>query len=394
MSPARPRSVVVVGASVAGVRAVQVLRSRGFEGRITVVDADDHPPYDKPALSKELLTGRAEPPSLSLFADGELADLDVELRLGVRATELDAQRKRLSTSDGDELDYDDLVVATGSTPRRLSGLDHLSGVHYLRTVGDALALRSAFAGGGDVVVVGGGVIGAEVASSARTLGLTVAVVEMGERLLGRVLPPAAGQRLGQLHRARGVDLHFGAGLAKALGGDRVTAVELTNGQVLRADTLVVGIGTTPSIGWLAGSGLEIDDGVRCDEYLRARGAAGVWAIGDAARWRQPHTGVERRLEHWTSAREQAALVATAIATGSLRGCVLVPYVWSEQHDIHLQVVGEVAVSLSVTTRELDHPGAVIFEHFDKGVLVGASGFNAQSEILKVRRSLLATAGRP
>lgn len=386
VNPSRRHSVVVVGASVAGVRAAQVLRSRGFEGSVTVLDAEEHQPYDKPPLSKQLLTGKTEPGALGLVTDGEFADLAVDLRLGVRALSLDLPRQRVLTSDGDELAYDDLVVATGSQPKRVRAVEHLAGVHYLRNMEDALALRAAFVGGGDVVVIGGGVIGAEVASSARALGSRVAVIEAGARLLGRVLPPAAGQRLTQLHRNRGVDVHCGIGVTGARGGDRVAAVELADGRLLPADVVVVGVGTTPSTEWLVGSGVALGDGVRCDEYLRARGALGVWAIGDAARWQQPRTAKEVRLEHWTSAREQASLVGTAIATGTLRACNIVPYMWSDQHDVHLQQVGETGGALDVTTTELDR-GGVIFKHFDHGVLVGASGFDAQAEILAVRRSL-------
>lgn len=391
MADAR-RTVVVVGASVAGVRCVQALRGKGFDGRIVLLDGETRLPYDKPALSKQVLDGgpaAASPPGL--VNEAELAALTVDYRPGSAAIGLDLARRHVLVGDGVPASYTDLVIATGSAPRRMSSLDGFRGVHYLRTLDDALALRGELDGGPRVVVVGGGFIGAEVAAGARARDLPVTIIEAAPRMASRVLPPAAGDRLERLHREHGVRVRCGVGVAGARGGARIESVELADGTSVAADVVVVGIGTLPATGWLAGSGLTLDDGVLCDAYLRAVGADDVWVIGDVARWLNPRYGHVMRTEHWTGAREQAALVGATLAGGPARVCDLVPYVWSDQHGSHIQHVGESpAPGDTVSALPQDGGGGEVFEYRRAGRLVGATGFDAQRAVLGLRRELAAT----
>jgi NADPH-dependent 2,4-dienoyl-CoA reductase/sulfur reductase-like enzyme len=327
----------VVGASLAGLRAVEALRARGFDGRLVWIGAEPHRPYDRPPLSKQVLRGEWEPGRTALARDGVEA-LGAELRLGVRASGLDLAARRLLLPGGERVAFDGLVVATGASPRRLPGQPALEGVHLLRTLDDAVALRDALARGPRVVVVGGGFIGAEVAASCRTLGLRVAMVEALGQPLEAALGPEIGALFGALHRDHGVELHAGVSVAALEGRGRVERVRLGNGRTLEADLVVVGIGVRPETGWLEGSGLALEDGIVCDATCAA--APGVVAAGDVARWWHPRYGESMRLEHWTNAVEQAAHAAARLLDGEAAGPYApVPYVWSDQYEARLFVAG-------------------------------------------------------
>lgn len=326
---------VVVGASLAGVRTVQALRRAGCEDAVTVVGAERHLPYDRPPLSKDFLFGGGEPADLALLDAAALADLDVELRLGVRATGLDVDARRLCLGP-EQLPYDRLVIATGSTPRALPDTNHLSGVHTLRTLDDALALRAELAAGARVVVIGGGFIGAEVAWGARHKGLDVTVLDALPALMVRGLGPDLGAVVSRRFADHGIRLLLGRGVARVDGRDRVECVVLDDGSVVAADVVVVGIGADPVVDWLDDSGLEVRGGVLCDAQLRVRD--NVFAVGDVARWSSP-LGTHRH-EHWTNAVEQATVVASALTGGAAR-YQPTPYVWSDQLGTRLQVWGEV-----------------------------------------------------
>ena len=388
------RTVTVVGASVAGVRCVQALRGKGFDGRIVLLDGETRLPYDKPALSKQVLDGVRADSAPGLVDEAELAGLAVDYRPGSAAIGLDLARRRVLVGGAAPLPYTDLVIATGSAPRRMPPLDGFPGVHDLRTLDDALALRDALGGGPRVAVVGGGFIGAEVAAGARARGLAVTIIEAAPRMASRVLPPAAGDRLERLHREHGVRVRCGVGVAGVRGGSRIESVELADGTAIAADVVVVGIGTLPATGWLAGSGLTLDDGVLCDAYLRAVGADDVRVIGDVARWLNPRYGHVMRTEHWTGAREQAALVGAALAGGPERVCDLVPYVWSDQHGTHIQHVGESPAPGDAVGASPQDGGGEVFEYRRSGRLVGATGFDAQRAILGLRRELAAAPVAP
>ncbi|MBZ4018815.1 NAD(P)/FAD-dependent oxidoreductase [Streptomyces purpurogeneiscleroticus] len=329
------RTVTVVGASLAGLYAARALRSQGFEGRLVIVGDECHRPYDRPPLSKDFLKGMTGQEDLALADAEEVAELDAEWLLGTRAAGLGADGRSVVLADGRSLATDGVVIATGATPRRLPGPE-LAGVHTLRSLDDAQALRADLAGGPvRVVVIGGGFIGAEVASSCAALGHDVTVVEAAPLPL---LPQLGEEMAGvcaALHGDHGVALVTGTGVAALRGepGGRVTGVELADGRVLPADTVVVGIGVRPNTDWLAGSELALDDGVVCDAGC-VTALPHVVAVGDVAR-----VGGSRT-EHWTSATEQAATAVHNLLAGeTLLAHRTVPYFWSDQYGVRIQFAG-------------------------------------------------------
>jgi NADPH-dependent 2,4-dienoyl-CoA reductase/sulfur reductase-like enzyme len=331
--------VVIVGASVAGVRTAEALRRRGFDGRVTLIGAEPHRPYGRPPLSKAFLTGHAAEDDLALLDGDRLDRLDLDLRLGERAAAVDVGARQVRLVSGEPVPYGAAVIATGSLPRRLSAVDGWPGVHVLRTLDDAIAIRAALAAGARVAVVGGGFIGAEVAWSARVLGLDVAIIDPVPALMARGLGPALGTVLAARHADHGITLRLGRSVARAEGAGRVERLVLDDGSSLDADVVVVGIGADPAVGWLAGSGLPVDGGLCCDAWLRVRGTDSVYAVGDVARWPSSRYGPVR-LEHWTNAGEAALAVAAAL-TGTPAPFDPLPYVWTDQLGSRLQVFGQV-----------------------------------------------------
>ena len=329
---------MVVGASLAGLRAAQALRRAGFDGGLVVVGAERHLPYDRPPLSKEVLAGKWDAPRTELLHP-EDASLEVMWRLGTRASGLDLAARRVQLEDGGALPFDGLVIATGAEPRTLPSARGLAGVHVLRTLDDALALRAELDESPRVVVIGAGFIGAEVAATCRGRGLEVALVEALPVPLAHALGPAPGRLLADLHRDHGVDVQLGVGVAGLEGARRVERVRLADGRALEADVVVVGVGVTPATGWLEGSGLTLRDGVVCDASCAA--APGVVAAGDVARWRNPRFDETMRIEHWTNATEQADAAAATLLAGG--GAVVpyapVPFFWSDQYDRKIQFGG-------------------------------------------------------
>lgn len=344
------RTIVVVGGSLAGLRAAEEIRHQGFEGTVTVVGDEAHRPYDRPPLSKQVLAGAwtTERIELTVAADGGLDALGLDWRLDTAATGLDLAAREVVLRDGQRLAYDGLVLATGARPRELPGTGTLAGVHTLRTLDDSLAVRAALDAGAErVVVVGAGFIGAEVAATCRGLGRDVTILEALPVPLGRVLGDEMGAVLGDLHRDHGVDLRLDTGVAGFEGAGRVERVRLADGATLDADLVVVGIGVTPNTGWLEGSGLALDDGVVCDATTLA--APGVVAAGDVARWPSHRFGALLRVEHWDNAigmGEHAArrLLAEPPFAGSNGSTGVgpydpVPWFWSDQYDRKIQLAG-------------------------------------------------------
>ncbi|HET6907973.1 MAG TPA: FAD/NAD(P)-binding oxidoreductase, partial [Mycobacteriales bacterium] len=327
--------IVVVGAGLGGVRTAERLREGGYEGRITLLGAEIDPPYDRPPLSKQVLRG--ERPIVHLRAPDSYADAGLDLRLGATAVALDAEHHCVELADGATVAFDQLVIATGARPRALPGADALPGVHVLRTARDCERIRKDVASAGAAVVVGGGFIGCEVAASLRQLGLDVTLLEMATAPLAPVLGDQVASYVTALHRDAGVHVRGGARVDGIEGDEHVTAVRLAVGSVLPADIVVVGLGVTPEVDWLVGSGLEIDHGIRCDSY-GTTSAPDVFALGDVASYQHAVTGVHHRFEHWTSAVDQAAVVAHNLLAEpqSRREHTAVPYFWSDQHKVKIQ----------------------------------------------------------
>ncbi len=345
--------VVIVGASLAGLNAAETLRAEGFEGRITLIGSEPSEPYDRPPLSKQLLTGEWDVDRLPLRFREEFAALDLDFRSGRTATSLDREAGSVRLDDGEPVTFGGLIIATGARALMLPFGGDLEGVFSLRSREDALQIRSRFDSHGEssgkVVVIGAGFIGSEIASSARARGLEVAMVEaLSQPMLGPLGEELGGWAAG-LHRAAGVELHLNGAVDDLIGSKRIEAVKLQDGTMIEADTVVVGIGVRPNVEWLEGSGLTVGDGLVCDQYCRA--APMIYAAGDVARWANGLFGPfaysepqrTMRIEHWTNAVEQGMAAAQNLLRES-RGEELlpfspVPYFWSDQHGLSIMASG-------------------------------------------------------
>lgn len=376
--------VVVVGASVAGVRTVQALRMQGFEGTITLIGEEPHHPYDKPPLSKENLSPETAEATTPLLSVEDLEALDVDLHLGVRATGLDPIAQVVRTDDGEHA-YDRLVIATGVQPRTLPGSD-LDGIFTIRTADDAAELRRRLADRPRVVVVGAGFIGAEFAAAARGQGCEVTIVEAQETPMAHLLGAEVGGRLAQLHAAHGVELRVGARFDHFVGDAQVEGVALASGEVLPADLVVVGIGAEPCTAWLRGSGLPIENGVECGSDLQVIGHPGIYAAGDVARWPHGLYGAPVRIEHWTNASEHGALVASEI-TGAPAPRAQPPYVWSDQYSVRIQIAGLPSHgTLAHLAGSGPHDLAAVYTD-DQDVVIGAVVVDDARGFMKFRKAV-------
>ena len=335
------RQVLVVGAGVAGTRAAESLRKEGYDGALTIVGAERHAPYHRPPLSKKLLSGKVERAGVDLALQ---FDLDARVLREATAVGLDMRKCTVGVRDGDreqELGFDGLVIATGAAPRKWPGGPVPDGVFVLRTVDDCLAIRERLEANPRVVVVGGGFIGAEVAATCRSVGLDVALVEKAARPLLAALGEEMADRYAELHRRHGVDVRLNAGVDEFVGEGHVRGVRLTDGSELKADVVVIGLGVIPDTDWLEGSGLRIDNGVVCDATCAVEGATNVVAAGDLARWWHPLYEKHLRIEHWVNAERQGAAAARNLLAGPGHGEAYdeVPYFWSDQYDVKLQMFG-------------------------------------------------------
>lgn len=387
-------TIVVVGASLAGVRAVETLRTEGYTGRIVVVGAERHMPYDRPPLSKKFLAGEWDADRVALRKPEMFEALSVEWRLGTAATHLDITSSTLGLAGGDVITYDGLILCTGGVARSIPVPTGMSGVHVLRTLDDATGLRDEL--NGRVVVIGAGFIGLEAAATATQRGCTVTVLEGFEAPLMRGLGIVMGEAVGDVHRRHGVDLRCGVHVAGFEGGTRVTGVQLESGEVIGADVVVVGIGVSPATDWLDDSGLEVRDGIVCDQFLCA-GPGTVFAAGDVARWPNPlfsDLEADMRVEHWTTAAEQGAAAARNLLA-RLRGgepepFATVPFFWSDQFDARIQFLGRATAEAEVRVVAGDPAtGFWCAAYFSHDRLVGVLGVSMPRLVMPAR-ALLAT----
>ncbi|WP_327186136.1 NAD(P)/FAD-dependent oxidoreductase [Streptomyces sp. NBC_01334] len=382
-----PARVLVVGASASGLTTVETLRRKGYEGRITVLGDEPHAPYDRPPLSKQVLSGAWEPERAALRTQDVLAALDAEFVLGDPAVALDRASRGVRTESGRELRADAIVIATGVRARRLPGSADLAGVHVLRTLDDALALRAGLPAGTRLVVVGEGVLGSEIAATARTLGLDVTLTGPLSAPMALQVGPLVSGVLADLHTERGVELRLGHGVVGlTAGGGRVTGVRLATDEVLPADAVVVAIGATPATEWLADSGLELDNGVVCDSHCRAE--EGIYAVGDVARWHHEGLGRLVRLENRTNATEQAMAVAGEIL-GADRPYAPVPYFWTDQYDAKLQVHGFLPADAEVDVVEGDLTARrFVARYRSEGRVTGVLGWNMPKQARMRRQEIV------
>lgn len=381
------RRIAVVGGSLAGVSAARALRKQGYDGDLVMVCDEPGPPYDRPPLSKSLLAGESTEAEIGLLGEGET--FDAEWRIGVAATGLRPAEGSVTLSDGTDLRADAVVIATGARPRQ-PWPDAPAGVLTLRTLDDARELRTRLLPGARLVVVGAGFVGAEVASTARALGVDVTVVEA----LGTPLAAALGNEFGAviagLHAAHGVRLLCGTGVSRLVGRHQVEGVELADGRTIPADVVLVGVGVRPNVEWLAGSGLTVADGVRCDAY-GLTGIDRVVAVGDCASWYEPALGGHYRLEHWTGARERAAIAVSSLLSGGRQRVEgRPPYFWSDQYGRTLQLAGRIAAADSVTVEEgsaAEHEFLAVYRQAGQPVAVLALGHGRS--FLRWRKQLAA-----
>ena len=379
-----PRAVTIVGASLAGLNAAEALRRDGFEGPVTLIGAENRLPYDRPPLSKQVLAGDWEPERAALTDSEELEEDEIEARLGLRATALDLDARELTLHTGETVAFDGLVIATGARCRTMPGTEGLGGVHVLRSLDDCLGLRADLeAVPQRVVVVGAGFIGAEVAATARGRGLEVTVVEALPTPLSRVLGDEMGRVCAEVHRDHGVDLRTSVGVDRIEGDRRVERVVLSDGTIVDADVVVVGIGVIPNTEWLQGSGVQVDDGVICDASCLV--AERVTAAGDVARWPNQLFGESMRVEHWDNAASQGAHAARRLLGAEVGPFTPVPWFWSDQYDRKIQLAGRVrpddevrVVNGSVGERRF----AAIYGR--AGRIVGVLGFNRPRHVMRYR----------
>jgi len=384
------RRIVIVGASLAGLRAAEALRDRGFDGELTLIGDEPHRPYDRPPLSKQVLQGAWEPEQTFFRKKDGYDALALDMRLGVRAVSLDLRARRVALADGTFADYDRLIIATGARVRTLSAIAPRAGLLALRGLDDAIVLRRAMMDAPRVAIVGAGFIGLEVAASCRARGLPVTVIEALPVPLSPILGSTFGDMVAAMHRDHGVDLRTGVVVTDVLGESRVAGVALSDGSRIDADVVVVGIGVTPNTEWLERSRLTIDNGIVCNGSGEA--APDVYAAGDVARVANRWHGDSPRIEHWTNAVEQAVHAAENALAGPAASTSFssVPYFWSDQYDRRIQFIGGgpphdeiVIVDGSLADRRL----TALYRRGDR--LVACLALNQPRALIKYRKLLAA-----
>jgi 3-phenylpropionate/trans-cinnamate dioxygenase ferredoxin reductase subunit len=388
--------VVIVGGGLAAARTAEQLRRAEYSGPITIVSDESHLPYDRPPLSKEVL--RSEVDDTTLKPAEFYQENDITLLLGTAARSLDTAAQTVTLVDGRVLPYDELVIATGLVPKRIPSFPDLEGIRVLRSFDQSLALRKHAGAARRAVVVGAGFIGCEVAASLRGLGVDVVLVEPQPAPLAAVLGEQIGALVARLHRAEGVDVRCGVGVAEVRGAagpttsgssdGHVEKVVLSDGTELDADLVVVGIGSRPATGWLEGSGVETDNGVVCDSVGRT-GTPHVWAIGDVASWRNT-VGHQVRVEHWSNVADRARVLVPAMLGQEPPATVTVPYFWSDQYDVKIQCLGEPAAGDTVHVVEDD--GRKFLAYFERdGMVTGVVGGGMPGKVMKTRAKIAAGA---
>lgn len=367
--------LLVLGVGLAGLRTAQAYRRAGGTGSVLLVGEEVHQPYDRPPLSKAALLDDAG----MKWLPADWTALDATTRLGERAVALDPAAHRVEFAGSEPVTYGRLVIATGAVPRRLPGVP--AGTHVLRSLQDVTGLRAVLAPGSSLAVVGAGFIGCELASTAVAHGVRVTLVDPLPTPLANALGPTVGALVADLHAAHGVELRCGVGVTSVEPG---WTLRLSDGGAVTADVVVQALGVTPDCGWLAGSGLDLDNGIRCDEY-GAAGVGDVYAVGDVARWWHPLYSDAVRFEHWTSAVDQAAALGHTLAHPEApKPCGSVPYFWSDQHGRKLQALGRPSGADDVRVLDPDRPLAL---YSRGGLLTAVVGIDRSRDVIRLRPAL-------
>lgn len=374
---------VILGGGQAAATAAKTLRGEGFEGAITIVAEEIWLPYERPPLSKAFLQGEMDAAKAALISEGDLADLNLDLLSGKRAVALNRKARKVKLSSGTELSYDRLLIATGCRPRQIDGpLSGKSNVSYLRTIDDAEKLRAAMAVGKTLLSVGAGWIGLEVAATARKLGMKAIVIEMADRICSRCLPAEVGSALEQLHRSHGTEIYLNTGITDVSGSDAAEAVRLSSGEVVPVDIVVVGIGAVPNTELADDAGLECDNGVIVDQFLRTSDPH-ISAAGDVAAMRCDD-GRQIRMESWANAQDQAAVAARNML-GRNEPYSLNTWFWSNQYDLNLQMIGLCASEGAKVFLRQGKGGAFTRLYVAENELAGAVCFNMPRDMAMIRR---------
>lgn len=378
---------VVVGAGLAGLRAAQKVRELSPSETIILVGDEKHRPYNRPPLSKQILAGSMS----AQECEFETRSGDFEWILGNAATGLDVERNIVRLSDG-EVSFDKLIIATGRGARVLSDTPDLAGMHVLRGIDDAVALSAEAVEAARVVIVGGGFIGCEVASTLKTRGVeSVTIIERAPTLLP-LLGPVIGEFAATIHREHGVDVRCGTVVSSYRGGSRIEFVELEDGTLLEADLVLLALGSVPNTGWLEGSGLELDAGsVVCDQYCHALGHPNIVAVGDVASWYHNGVGRRVRIEHWSNAAEMGGAAAENLFSefGAKEAYSPIPTFWTDQYDLNIKAAGFVAAATSYEPVDTGNPAKWNWDGFDESGLVAGVTANDNKAFLKYRRSVAA-----
>jgi 3-phenylpropionate/trans-cinnamate dioxygenase ferredoxin reductase subunit len=380
-------TIIVLGAGHAGAQIVESLRSGGFDGKLIMIGDEAHRPYDRPSTSKELLSGGIDIDRVYLKREQFYADKNIDLRLEVTATAIDRAKRTVTLSSGETLPYDKLVIATGARPRKLQvpGAD-LDGVFYLRSLADSLAIGARLGPGKRLAIIGGGYVGLEVAASATKLGCKVAVIEMLERLLARVAGTEIADFYADVHRAAGVDLHFGVMIEGFVGDGSVRAVRLTDGTEIPADAVVVGIGAIPNTELAAAAGLAVENGIVVDDCGRTSDPA-IFAVGDATNHPNDLLGKRLRLESVPAAMGQARAAASAIL-GNPKPFHEIPWFWSDQYDIKLQIVGMSEIGDQIVLRGNPADRRFAAFYLRKGKIVAVNAINSAKDFMIGKKLIL------
>ncbi|NGX09873.1 FAD-dependent oxidoreductase [Mycobacteroides franklinii] len=380
--------MLIIGGGLGAVRTAEQLRRAEFAGPITIVSSENHLPYDRPPLSKDVLRDAEKTIDAVVLKPREFYDeKQIELRLGVAVTALDPAARTVTLSDGSTLEYGEVVIATGLVPRRIPSFPELAGIHVLRTADDSFALRGDAETARRAVIVGAGFIGCEVAATLRANGVEVVLVEPQPAPLLAAIGQQLGDLVARLHRHEGVDVRVGVGVDAVAGEGRVESVTLSDGTQLDADLVVLGIGSRPATDWLDGSGVAVDNGVVCDA-VGGTATPHVWALGDVAAWADAD-GRPHRVEHWSNVADQVrALVPALLGQEPAAGIAAVPYFWSDQYDVKIQSLGH--LGNSDTVHLISDDGRKFLAYLERdGVLTGVVGCGMAGPVMKMRAKIAA-----